>query len=230
MIVLYTAAIGPRSKIGDLPFKPKQVSAVSFSFPLQSAKHWDSRTAVVNDCDLRRVARYYKANPHKLFPEADWWIWYDASLTPAYEPLDLLESLESEGIELCAFSHPRRTCAYEEAATAAGRREEVRLPRDHPAILAQQVQSYAKEKFPTDYGLWENGFLIRKNTQKVRAFNDLWWKEICVGSREDQVSMPYAVWKIPGLTTSMLGPEKIHDSKYIVDTGHAGLPWEQYFL
>jgi len=39
-------------------------------------------------------------------------------------------------------------------------------------------------------------YILRRHTGKVEEFNRLWWEEICKGSRRDQLSFDYALWKM----------------------------------
>ena len=50
--------------------------------------------------------------------------------------------------------------------------------------------------FPTNYGLYENGFLIRRNNLKIKFFNEAWWKELSKNSSRDQLSQMFTSWLI----------------------------------
>ena len=39
------------------------------------------------------------------------------------------------------------------------------------------------------------GFIIRKQTPKIKEFNETWWKEVKNYSYRDQISSSYAIYK-----------------------------------
>ena len=221
-VIVYTASVGPRSKVKEFDFEAKEYSYHAFVWPYYDLSSWESHEAEIIDCDMRRCARWYKANPHLLF-DCDISIWMDASLTPAIEPIDLV-NLIPENVDIAAYKHPRRNCTYEEIATVTGRTAEVENPRDYPAILDEQEARYRKEGLPEKAGLWENSILVRRHNEKAKSFNKIWWNEIDKGTREDQVSMPYSILK-SGATAAYITPGKAHHNPYVKFVGHSGLPW-----
>lgn len=48
--------------------------------------------------------------------------------------------------------------------------------------------------FPKNYGLFEAGFIIRRNNKKVNQFNDFWWNEVKKNSGRDQLSQMFSAW------------------------------------
>ena len=50
--------------------------------------------------------------------------------------------------------------------------------------------------FPRNYGLFETGFMVRKNNLKSTMFNESWWKEISKNSGRDQLSQMFVSWSI----------------------------------
>jgi len=102
-------------------------------------------------------------------------------------PIGLCEMLGDA--ELMVFSHPYRACLYDEADTC------IKLGKEEREILNAQITAYRAEGYPPDNGLCETGLLIRRHTEAIIRFNEMWWAEIEAGSYRDQVSFNYAVWK-----------------------------------
>jgi hypothetical protein len=61
--------------------------------------------------------------------------------------------------------------------------------------LNAQVESYLKEGFPDKDGLIEAGLFLRKNTENVNKAFDHWFIEQVKWSIQDQLSLPYILWK-----------------------------------
>ena len=57
------------------------------------------------------------------------------------------------------------------------------------------MESYRKQRFPKNFGLYDTGLITRLNTPGMIAFNDLWFKELDAKSKRDQLSHPYCIWK-----------------------------------
>ena len=62
-------------------------------------------------------------------------------------------------------------------------------------IITKQISDYRNKGYQ-DQGLYETGILMRKNNEKVIAFNMLWWSEINSKSVRDQLSFSYIKWKL----------------------------------
>lgn len=129
----------------------------------------------------RRKSRYYKINSHLVTDEDT--IYLDACLK-------LTDRLPPEiNSDIAVFHHPNRNCLYLEAELCK------RLNLGNPEQIDKQITRYQQEGFPKGLGLGENCYIIRKNNDKVREFNELWWDEYENGSERDQLSFMYCVWK-----------------------------------
>jgi hypothetical protein len=86
--------------------------------------------------------------------------------------------------------HPRRVCAYKEATVCINQRI------DSPERIKSQIDRYKSEGFPQDYGLVMGGIISRVHNKKAKRINYAWWNEIVNGSRRDQLSINYVLWKL----------------------------------
>jgi hypothetical protein len=161
----------------------------------------------------RRWSRTVKICPHLYLGDHDISVYLDYSFH-AYRPFTqfLLESLGNA--DLAVHRHYYRDCAYAEADRCA----ELGFERPEP-LLAQKL-SLLERGFPVNFGLGENGVIIRRNTELTRRFNENWWSEYMAGGQRDQVSFPPAVWLTPGLTYNWI-PGTVRDSGYYRPTFHA---------
>lgn len=134
-----------------------------------------------------RDAKRVKLLPHLLYPDADWWLWFDWPFRLKVPPERLIEGFEDS--QIVGFRHSMRPCAYVEHAACA------RMGKDDLGVMRKQMDRYDRERFPRNYGLLECGVLLRRNTPEVRAFNEAWWAEVEAGSIRDQLSVGYAAWR-----------------------------------
>lgn len=187
--VIYTALFGDRD---DLKPIKKQNGFDYFVFTDNpSLKHPVFKTTIIKpvDHDPCRNARFVKINPHIVLPGYQYWIWIDANI--AVEGIDFNQLLERylDKHDIALHKHPFRRCIYEE--TSACREKGF----DLPGKIDAQVKKYQDEEYPVNNGLCSTSILYRRNTGRMIAFNDLWWKEISAHSRRDQLSFNYVAWK-----------------------------------
>lgn len=137
--------------------------------------------------DDRRESKRLKIMSHLLFPDADWWLWMDWPFRLLVPVERLIEGFDDE--QIVGFRHSLHACAYVEHAACA------RMGKDDLGAMRTQMDRYARERFPRNFGLLECGVLLRRNTPEVRAFNEAWWAEVEAGSSRDQLSFSYAAWR-----------------------------------
>lgn len=132
-----------------------------------------------------RNAKIHKVLNHLYFSEYEYTLWIDGNIRIKKDISSLVTEWKMHDISL--FKHPERTCAYEEANVCS------KYKLDKAPVITKQVEKYKAEQFPEKYGLWCGGIIFRNN--RVNHFNELWWEEISTGSKRDQISLPYAIWK-----------------------------------
>lgn len=132
----------------------------------------------------RLSSKLYKALSH-LF-DSEWSVWVDGDIriTPEKEKA-LIDELQASGKEIGFFKHPWRDCIYEEA------QEVLVLGKDTEDRVLPQMARYKSEGYPEHNGLVAGGIIVRHNTPRMRELNNQWWIEICLGSKRDQISIPY---------------------------------------
>ncbi|MFQ5759766.1 MAG: glycosyltransferase, partial [Acidiferrobacterales bacterium] len=139
--------------------------------------------------DPTRIARYIKTHPHTYLPEYDWSIWVDANLLIHSDLAELVFGIPDNTL-FATFQHPHRECLYKEAE------EVIRRQLDDAGLVRQQVERYHQDGYPEGVGLAETNVVVRRhNHPTVVAVNTDWWREIENGSRRDQLSLNYVVWK-----------------------------------
>lgn len=163
-------------------------------------------------CELRRgrpaarEAKRPKFRPWE-YTDASASIWIDASFRVvsdrfAVEALALADPIAQ-------FTHPWRSCLYDEAAASA------LLPKYAGEPLVEQAAHYRARGHPEQWGLWAAGVIVRRHTEMVRKLGEAWAHEVAVWSVQDQVSQPYA------LRTKGLRPAPLPGT-------HLANPWLNY--
>ena len=138
--------------------------------------------------DPIKESRRYKMLSHEFFAEYDYSIYMDASMVLLESPVKLVQKYLKLH-DMAVFKHPDRSCIYEEAAACLS------LAAGSPEIINEQVEFLKKEEYPPNNGLTANGILIRKHTQQIKEFNELWWKIFSMFPSRDQLNFCYCIWK-----------------------------------
>ena len=132
-------------------------------------------------------AKDIKINPEKYLDKYDSSIYVDGSFVQVGD-VDRFLNESKNTYQMCR--HPRRDCAYEESKICLNQRLDV------PAKIESQIQKYNKEGFPANYGLCMGGIIARTHNKKAKKINSLWWREIVSGSKRDQLSINYVLWRL----------------------------------
>lgn len=203
MIFVYTAVFGGYDKLRPSLTKNPRVSYQLYTEDIWHGAEVTGNWSVFTPCDddlrfPRKLSRWYKTHPHKLWPNHTISIWHGGWIGMKVDPLVAIDKWLPPGADLAIFKHPHRKCAYKEANAC---REQ---GKGNPAIITAQLSKYRKEGFPLDFGLSACLFIIRRNNERTRQFNEMWWDEIDKGSSRDQISFDYCRWKMPKLKVSFI--------------------------
>ena len=134
--------------------------------------------------DNRRNSRIQKILAHKYI-DSEISVYMDANMKLLISPEELIKRY-MDGYDMALFKHSRG-CIYKEAMTVA------KLGMDDPEIIIEQAKHYEDIGFPKDIGMLQGGFIIRRNNDRVKRFNEAWWADYCRYSRRDQLSLMPAI-------------------------------------
>ncbi len=111
----------------------------------------------------------------------------------------ILRRREKTGVfDLMLSEHPWNVCLYQEA------RDSQKIDKYKNTDLERQMATYRREGFPTDAGLYWNGFIVYNRTcdqPRLRQFQESYWHEFIAYNKtpdahpQGQVSLPYCLWK-----------------------------------
>ena len=187
-IVVYTAITA-----GHDTLKEEQVTDGAQFFVFTDGDFRSKTWKVLGTTNLfrspRRTARYHKVLSHLFFPDAQYTVWMDGTMTLKAPIKEIIDSFPKEA-QIITSPHQERDCLYGEAKVCMD------LDLDNPAIIEKQVKQYKKEGYPEHAGLAETKIVIRKNTPQVEQFNKEWFYQLFTGSKRDQISFNYVAWKV----------------------------------
>lgn len=193
-LAVVTALIGDR--IRDRVRLPRMVPAgVDFLLysdrPLHGVKRgpWQLRRPVWQHLrSTRRTARFHKVCLPTFLPSYTHWLWLDGCLELLVDPWHIVNCVHDAS--LAAFRHPQRDCIYKEYDAC------VRFRKDDAELMSQQIAYYRYLGYPLNRGLAETALLLRRNEPKIVELSNLWWEHITYYSSRDQISFPFAAWRV----------------------------------
>lgn len=202
-VIIYTCITGGYSHLEEPLYRPKDVKFIAFvDFDLPVNSLWEkidiNAIKEIQGMDPTRVNRYIKLHPHKFFKEYEYSIYVDSNIKVVGNMKKYISCI-GKRVPIAANWHPSRYCLYSEARACMIEK------KDSPNLIMQQIHSYRETGMPENFGLIEGGILIRKHNdlECVRVMEN-WWKELCIWSKRDQISFPYALWKT-GYTMKDIG-------------------------
>ncbi|MBD3347040.1 MAG: DUF616 domain-containing protein [Chitinivibrionales bacterium] len=139
----------------------------------------------------KRKASLLKIEHHKYIPpQYDICITLDGSMLLNADLNEFIDKNRKDGFDLMIARHPDRTCIYDEAAVV------LQAQLDSKQNVVSHMQRYALEGFPRHQGLYGTRMMVKNNkSEKLKRVCDIWAREYRRGSRRDQLSMNYAIWK-----------------------------------
>lgn len=146
---------------------------------------------VLVPCDpdgARLLSRQVKilAN-HPSLHDPDVTLWHDAAYQLDCDPVEVAARTLTDR-NMVAFRHPHRT-QIEDEAVAIQRWGYVPFE-----TMQRQIAAYRAEGF-TQRSITSTGFCLRRMSDRIRAFNRRWWREVETWGWRDQMSVDYAMWR-----------------------------------
>ena len=217
--VIYTAIFGNYDYLEKPKFIPDGFDFVCFTDSDMKSDFWQIEKVTPLYGDSTRNARKYKLLPHRFLSQYDVSIWMDGNFLIRDDLNELLDRYLSDKNFAC-HDHNNcildpRDCVYQEAEAILwlGKNDPNKKFKDEPSVIKKQIDGYFNEGYPHNNGLIVSGVLLRKHNEKdVIRTMERWWEEVKYGSKRDQLSFDYAVWKT-GLKYNYIEGD-IRDNKY----------------
>lgn len=192
--VIYTCLFGNYDKLQQPLVVNDDFDYICFSNDFKENKIgvWKIKRIHCNHItNSSRLSRYAKILPHQVLNEYDYSVYLDANIQIKKSFFyDVINKRIAEGQLIYQVPHLVSNCIYEEIRKAyfAGRVSWKDAKRQYHHLVLN--------RFPTQYGLFENNILLRKhNDEKVIEISDAWWEEYINFSKRDQFCLMYVYWK-----------------------------------
>jgi hypothetical protein len=150
----------------------------------------------------RLAAKRPKARPD-LYTDCQVSVWLDGTAHVRDHRFAELALRLVEEHELVVWDHPEdRRCLLEEAQHCFD------WPKYRDTPLREQAGFYLAQGMPLGFGLWALGSIARRHTERMAAFGDAWLAEMEAWTIQDQVSLPYLIWR-HGINIGTFGPHQL---------------------
>jgi hypothetical protein len=94
------------------------------------------------------------------------------------------------GSDMMICRHPDRDCIYDEAEACK------LVGKDDPQRIDRHMQRYRAAGYPAHNGLYATAIIGRRHDREsLKEMCRFWFDELKQGSRRDQLSLNYALWK-----------------------------------
>lgn len=189
-IVIYTAISNGYDHLKEQK-KKEGIEFIAFTNESFTSETWKHKQIHNEFSDSNRNAKIHKILSHKFFPDKEYSLWIDGSVTIEFDiGMERLIELYLSDTDIALFKHSNRNCIYQEASVCIQQR------LDDINVIKRQIEKYTQEGFPANLGLCECPILLRRHTPKIIEFNEAWWDEIQRGSKRDQLSFNYVANKL----------------------------------
>jgi hypothetical protein len=188
-LAIYTALVGDKESLND----PLQLVGATASTDLKldffcftdneklQSRVWQTRNFKRSLVPQEKASRLPKAKPHCFLPGYEYSLYIDNTVVFKRLP----NSADLKGAAFKAFRHPMRTNPVDEADIV------VKHGYDNPDIVGEQMRFYAGLRPLQEITTLTAGtVLLRKhNDKRVREFGEIWWEQILLFSKRDQLSL-----------------------------------------
>lgn len=141
-------------------------------------------------CPKRRASLLKIAHHRHVAGNYETVITIDGSMRINCNLDDFLAEFHHGDHDLTLARHPDRDCLYDEADAV------LEYGFDDPDVVRRQVARYRAAGFPRKQGLYGTRMMVKSHRSAgLRAMGDLWADEYRAGSRRDQLSLTYAIWR-----------------------------------
>lgn len=180
---VYTAIFGAYDRWED----PKEINPDWDYYLFTDQEIYSSKYQIIQMEHNDKLERKIKIVPHQFKQLADYdvLLWHDGSIKPVM-PSSVDHFLLTD---FTILKHPSHNCVYREAEAC------LNIKNDNPETIKNQISRYKSEGMPQNFGMVASGINARINSKEVQEFTEKWWQEVSSGSRRDQLSFNYCLWK-----------------------------------
>jgi hypothetical protein len=196
---VYTALIGDYDQLTPISFSSR-LKFILFTDQVDLfVKGWETRNIsdlpnLPKDMPHWMINRYLKVHPHVFLSEFKETLYVDANIHLVQDPTPLFTTL------LCNYDiaiplHMDRDSIFTELDECL---RTGKIGKDDWKVMALRLDFYRSQGMPNRH-MTENNVIFRRDSCAVRHTMNIWWDEINLGMKRDQLALPYAAYKA-GLT------------------------------
>lgn len=184
-VVLYTCIFGDIDKPKSIKFR-NNFDYILFTDQKDiKVRGWDVVYIPQNNLISNiKLARFYKHHPIQLFPNHKTSVWLDAT----HYQIGSIESLIDQS-DISAMQHFSNKTLKQELNLC------IQLKKDDEQVMSKQVERYYQNGYVDQNQFFCTTCLIRRHSQVIYEFQEMWWNEIDKFSIRDQLSFSYCLWK-----------------------------------
>lgn len=187
-LVVYTTVFGQTKPLHE-PAAASDARFICFTDQPITSDRWEI-VRVPPTSTPSRECRRLKQLSHIVFPSAHFTLWTDSNFSLKVDPVELLQRYP---YPVTTFRHPHRKRIRDEAGVI------ISHGKGKAATISAQLAAYQAEGFDTEENpqrmISAGGFVLRRHTEAVKRFNEVWFHEVQTRSLRDQMSIDYAAWK-----------------------------------
>jgi hypothetical protein len=220
--VIYTSIFGEYDILPEPTFIPEGWDFICFTDSDITSEVWTIKKVPAIYEDSTRNARKYKILPHRWFPDYEYSLWIDGNIV-VRDNVNQLITDYLQNANLAVHDHNQnlldpRECVYKEAETIFYFGQKNGNYKDDPQLISDQMNRYIADEYPANMSLAVTMQLLRRHNEVdcIKAMEH-WWQELKYGSKRDQLSFNYTVWKTQMVFNYFTGDSR--DNKYFLNTG-----------
>lgn len=157
----------------------------------------------------RLAAKRPRCRPDR-YTDCEASLWMDGSIHVLDDRFILRVRERLAEHEIVLWDHPEdRDCLLQEAEHCHD------WPKYGDEPLLDQARHYLAQGMPEHFGLWATGCIARRHTDRMAALGDAWLAEMYRWTIQDQVSLPYLLWR-EGITPATFGIDQLENDMVAV--------------
>lgn len=188
-LVIYTVLVGDKEALNDplLLIGNQTASDIDIEYvcftdrsDLESPT-WNFRFFNKSLIPAEKASRHPKALPHRYFDSHEYSLYIDNTVVLKRLPT----RADIEGVLFSGFRHPWRSNPVDEADIV------VRSGLDEAGVVARQMNFYSRASAVNELKVLTAGtVLLRRHADPaVQRFGEMWWEQILLFSKRDQLSL-----------------------------------------
>ena len=192
-IAVYTCIIGKYDNLLEPLIVPDNIDYFAITdFPIPETSKWKWIDAnsfeEVKDFSPTLTNRFFKINPHKIFPQYKYSIYVDGNIRIYTDFTEHINRMSKYGFS--HFRHSKRTNVFQEAEACKA------LKKETEENIDLYIERLKSNGFPSEYGLLACNILAREhNNPTCISIMEQWWYEFSNYVKRDQLSLPFVLYK-----------------------------------